>query len=179
MKGLFNFYLHSLMDSYAQERLSQLVIKLRGEKSQRRFAVILGVSYAAVRSWEQCESMPGISSLQKLADYTDQTIEELLDYLNGGKDKSNIEHFAKAKVAEEVLQQVLNLSALERNRLMKMMLDLDWSEQQINRFMRQMIGKKQLSQQNIEKLFLPQIANLPKKAISRFAKLLIEKLEQS
>jgi DNA-binding transcriptional regulator YiaG len=65
MNRINKIYFAVLVDITAEERLSSLVKKLRGDKSQRQFSKVLGVSYAAVRSWEECESMPGLNSLQK------------------------------------------------------------------------------------------------------------------
>ena len=79
----FNVYLQSLMDSLPEERLSKLIKRLRAGRSHREFARKLRVSYNAVRSWELCESMPGIESLEKIADYSGQSIEEILAYLKG------------------------------------------------------------------------------------------------
>ncbi|MDJ0578162.1 MAG: helix-turn-helix transcriptional regulator, partial [Xenococcaceae cyanobacterium MO_234.B1] len=73
MNRLENLYLCFLMDNLAQERLSRLIKKLRGDRSQRSFAKSLGVSYASIRTWEEGESMPGIASLQKIAEYSNQS----------------------------------------------------------------------------------------------------------
>jgi transcriptional regulator with XRE-family HTH domain len=70
MNKIEKVYFCLLVDISAEERLSSLIRKLRGDKSQRQFAKSLGVSYAAVRSWEESESMPGLTSLGKIADYS-------------------------------------------------------------------------------------------------------------
>jgi transcriptional regulator with XRE-family HTH domain len=118
MNKIEKIYFGLLVDISAEERLSSLVKKLRGEKSQRQFAKVLGVSYAAVRSWEESESMPGLNSLEKIAAYSNQTVEELLEYLkNEGKDQSKILSFPKAYLAEDLFPQVKQLPRNEKSKL--------------------------------------------------------------
>lgn len=108
----------------AEERLAVLIKKLRGDKSQRQFAKVLGVSYAAVRSWEESESMPGLKSLEKIADYSNQTLEELLEYLKDeGKDKSKILKFPETKFAEDLFPQVKNLTKKEQSKLAQFLIE--------------------------------------------------------
>ena len=153
MTILVNVYLQFLMDSFPQDRLSQLIIKLRGTRSQRNFAKTLNVSYATIRSWEEGESLPGLPSLQKLADYTDQTIEELLDYLKGGEDKSKVNNSFEPVVAEDLLPQIKSLSAKEKSRLTEFMLKTqNFPEEDIVKFSKLLIKKKPLSVKKIGQL---------------------------
>jgi transcriptional regulator with XRE-family HTH domain len=72
------------MNQGARQRLAKLVQKARGSKSQRAFARDMGLSFTAVRSWENCESVPSTDNLRKIADATGYgSVDELLDYLNG------------------------------------------------------------------------------------------------
>ncbi len=107
-----------LVDITAEERLSRLVKKLRGDKSQRQFSKILGVSYAAIRSWEEGESMPGLNSLEKIAQYSNQSLEQLLNYLkNTGEDKSQVSSLPSFSLAEELIPAVKKLSRSEKSKL--------------------------------------------------------------
>ena len=106
------------MDITAEERLAFLIKKLRGEKSQRQFAKILGVSYAAIRSWEESESMPGLTSLEKIAAYSNQSVQELLEYRKAeGKDKSKVAQLPSTCFAEDLFPQVKKLPKKEKSKL--------------------------------------------------------------
>ena len=106
------------MEYESQQRLSSLIKQLRGERSQRSFAKTLGVSYAAIRSWEEGESTPGLNSLEKIAQYTNQSLEQLLNYLkNTGEDKSQVSPFPSFFLAEELIPEVKKLSRAEKSKL--------------------------------------------------------------
>lgn len=124
MNRLENLYLCFLMDNLAQERLSRLIKKLRGDRSQRSFAKSLGVSYASIRTWEEGESMPGIASLQKIAEYSNQSIEELLQYLSGEEeDKSSKLPFPAVKSADDIIPHLENLSKQEIAKLAQFLIE--------------------------------------------------------
>lgn len=124
MNKIEKVYFCLLVDITAEERLSSLIRKLRGDKSQRQFAKSLGVSYAAVRSWEESESMPGLVNLGKIADYSNQTLEEVLQYLKDeGDDQSKIVPFPKAYLAEDLFSQVKNLPRKEQSRLAQFLIE--------------------------------------------------------
>jgi len=65
------------------ERLTALVLDLRGNLSQRQFAKKLGVSFSAVQSWESGMSWPGTQNLRSLARLKGWSFEELQFYLEG------------------------------------------------------------------------------------------------
>ncbi len=118
MNEIEQLYFSLLVDITAQERLSSLIKKLRGDRSQRQFAKLLGVSYAAIRSWEECESMPGVSSLSKIASYSHQSVEELLNYLKeGGQDKSQLPSPPPVFLAEDLIPQIKQLPKVEKIKL--------------------------------------------------------------
>lgn len=124
MNKIASLYFCVLVNISAEERLAVLIKRLRGDKSQRQFAKVLGVSYAAVRSWEESESMPGLKSLEKIADYSNQTLEELLEYLKDeGKDKSKILKFPQTKFAEDLFPQVKNLTKKEQSKLAQFLIE--------------------------------------------------------
>lgn len=117
-------YLRFLMDSLAQERLSNLIKELRGERSQRNFAKSLGVSYASVRTWEEGESMPSVKNLKKIAKYSNQSVEELLNHLSGeGENKSSINKVPSLKIAEEVIPYIKDLPKKESAKLAKFLIE--------------------------------------------------------
>ena len=100
------------MNAEVRQRLSQAVRVIRGTRSQRRFAKDLGVSYATVRSWEACESLPGLESLEAIAGARSETLEEFLAYLRGEPVEK-----PKPQVAEDLMPMVEQLSRGEVARL--------------------------------------------------------------
>lgn len=70
-----------LVETTPKQRLADLVRELRGKKSQRSFAKLLGVSYYAVQSWEKQAVWPDDDNLQKLADLKGWKLWQLQAYL--------------------------------------------------------------------------------------------------
>jgi transcriptional regulator with XRE-family HTH domain len=70
-----------LVETTPKQRLADFVKEIRGKKSQRSFAKLLGVSYYAVQSWEKQAVWPDDDNLQKLADLKGWTLWQLQVYL--------------------------------------------------------------------------------------------------
>jgi transcriptional regulator with XRE-family HTH domain len=104
------------MDLAARQRLSALIKHARGEESQREFALRIGLSYAAVRAWEMCESAPKIDSLQALALGIGMPPENLLLAILG----KPVE-IQSPVVAEDVFGVVALLPPREKARLIEML----------------------------------------------------------
>ena len=102
------------MDAKAREHLSLAVKKARGSRSQRKFAKDIGVSFAAVRSWEECESFHSQENLSLIASVLGLPLDEFLLYLNG-------EPYPKPRYekAEDLLPIVSELSDSEAARLVE------------------------------------------------------------
>ena len=102
------------MDVKTREHLSFAVKKARGSRSQRKFAKDIGVSFAAVRSWEECESFPSQENLSLIASVLGLPLDEFLLYLNG-------EPYPKPRYekAEDLLPIVSELSDSEAARLIE------------------------------------------------------------
>jgi transcriptional regulator with XRE-family HTH domain len=64
-----------------RERLSRLILEMRGDQSLRQFARCLKCSQVAVTSWEHGDSFPDLPSLEKIANFKGWTLYELLAYL--------------------------------------------------------------------------------------------------
>lgn len=124
MNWFEDLYFGWLMDEDKRIRLSEVVKKARGERTQRQFAKYLGVSFAAVRSWEEQESYPGLPNLEKIANASGMTTDDLLAYLRG--EISHTSALPKAKVAEDLLPYVDKLSAPERKKLIRLLIDIDY-----------------------------------------------------
>lgn len=71
-----------LLETTPKEKLASLVRELRGSKSQRSFAKLLGVSYYAVQTWEKQAVWPDDDNLEKLANLKGWTKDQLQLYLH-------------------------------------------------------------------------------------------------
>lgn len=111
------------MDVEARRLLSEAIKQARGSRSQRKFAKDLGVSYATVRSWEECESFPSQKSLELIASALGYSLEEFLQYLRRQQSHSQ----PRYQVAEDLLPMVNQLSDVEAARLVQMIVER-WRE---------------------------------------------------
>lgn len=87
-------FLTCQMDYQERKKLGQLIKELRIESklSQRSFASkYLDCSYAALRSWEEGESVPGIENLERIAKLKGWSIAQILDYVRGQESKPTLE----------------------------------------------------------------------------------------
>ncbi|BBD69557.1 helix-turn-helix domain-containing protein [Nostoc commune NIES-4072] len=108
-----------LMDDQARKRLAEIVIKIRGERSQSQFAMDLGVSLGAVQNWMKGQGMPSAKNLEKIATAAGMNLEELFSQINGDDPKE----IYSPKVAEEVMQVARKLDIEQRKRLIKLLID--------------------------------------------------------
>jgi len=91
--GLFTF-LTCQMNYQERKKLGSLIRGLRTESglSQRAFASqYLDCSYAALRSWEEGESVPGIENLERIAKLKGWSIAQILDYVRGNESKPTLD----------------------------------------------------------------------------------------
>lgn len=110
-------------DMATRIRLSVVVKLARGNRSQRKFAKDLGISYAAIRSWEECENLAGLESMKVIATASGMTLEELLAYLKGEIEVNQV--IPKAKIAEDLFPFVNVLPREERKRLIQFLVAID------------------------------------------------------
>jgi transcriptional regulator with XRE-family HTH domain len=107
------------MDSHARNKLAEAIKKARGDRSQRKFAKDLGVSYVTIQLWERGEVIPDLANLEAIATSRGQTLEQLLAEIRG--QATEVTH--KPKVAEDVIPTARQLSKKECVRLIKLLLD--------------------------------------------------------
>jgi transcriptional regulator with XRE-family HTH domain len=107
------------MDSDARTKLAEAIKKARGDRSQRKFAKDLGVSYVTIQLWERGEVIPDLANLEAIATSRGQTLEQLLAEVRG--QATEVTH--KPKVAEDVVPTARQLSKKECVRLIKLLLD--------------------------------------------------------
>lgn len=110
---------HVLMDEVeAKKRLARILAKVQGDRSQRQFAIDLGVGLATVQNWLSGQTFPSGKNLEKIAVAAGVNIEELFNQIKGN------EAIYTPKVAEDVFQLALQLDDNERRRLIKLLVDV-------------------------------------------------------
>lgn len=113
---IFDPFLTCQMNYQERKKLGQLIQELRIESglSQRAFASQnLDCSYAALRSWEEGESVPGIENLERIAKLKGWSIPQILDYVRGNESKPTL---------EVLLEQATHLTDEERLQLAQSLL---------------------------------------------------------
>lgn len=106
------------MDFETRQRLAESVRRARGEQSQRQFAKSLGVSFPAVRSWEEGESIPGLENMEAIAAALGMPLELFLAEVRGvdvAKSEPN---------AEAALRFISSLPKAELIKLMHRLIEL-------------------------------------------------------
>ncbi|MFM7885848.1 MAG: hypothetical protein ACKPCM_03970 [Pseudanabaena sp.] len=99
-------------------RLSEILKQLQGDHTARKFAKDLGVSHVTLMSWLNCEGFPNRESLEKIATFRGQTLDDLLVDLRGDRVAD-----ISPKRAEDLLPLANNLSDAEKFRLATLLLD--------------------------------------------------------
>lgn len=98
-----------LVHATSKQRLANLVRELRGERSQRSFAKLLGVSNQAIQYWEKERTWPDDDNLQRLADLKGWTLLQLQAYLEG---KPQADEGLNRTEVGKTLEQALSVQQL-------------------------------------------------------------------
>jgi transcriptional regulator with XRE-family HTH domain len=100
------------MNLTSRQKLSKLLLDLRGTKSRRAFARQIGVTATAVIAWENTDSEPDMEHLTTIAKLAGYTLDEFRSYLGDSEQKkSNKIPFAR------ILTETSNLSIREASEL--------------------------------------------------------------
>lgn len=83
------------MEEYEIKKFAEVVRTLRGERSCRTFAQLVGVSYPIISRWEKGDTEPSYESLEKVARLRGQTLKEFMDDLKQKPSTENQEPFDK------------------------------------------------------------------------------------
>ncbi|NMG23054.1 helix-turn-helix transcriptional regulator [Brasilonema bromeliae] len=89
----------------SRQRLAELLKELRGERSQRSFAKLLGVSNQAVQYWEKERTWPDDNNLERIAELKGWTLLQLQVYLEGEQERSSVADEDVNRVNDSELQQ--------------------------------------------------------------------------
>ncbi|MBD2499839.1 helix-turn-helix transcriptional regulator [Anabaena azotica FACHB-119] len=84
------------MDQESRQRFAEIVKNLRGERDLRQFARTLGVSHPTVIAWENCQSEPKRQNLERIAELRGESLEVLLEYIDGKQQVSGQDRLLSA-----------------------------------------------------------------------------------
>lgn len=79
------------VDSEARQRFAQVVMELRGNRSYRSFAKILGVSHPTIKAWENLEVVPDVQSFERIAALRGETLSEFREFLAGTRQPTSLQ----------------------------------------------------------------------------------------
>ena len=85
----------AFMEEHEIKKFAEIVRTLRGERSCRTFAQIVGVSYPIISRWEKGDTEPSYESLEKVAALRGQTLKEFINELKQEPSTENQEPFEK------------------------------------------------------------------------------------
>lgn len=69
------------MDEGVLKKLAVAVQEARGDRSQREFSKLLGVSQSTVQQWENGKNVPSLENLEKIARMKGMLVEDFVAYL--------------------------------------------------------------------------------------------------
>ena len=98
-------------------QLSNLLLKIKGNKSELQFCKELGVTQYTLNRWINRVHFPNIASLRKIANYMGITLDELYKYLDQ-------EEKVSRNTALSVYPYIKDLPKEELVKLLKLMVDL-------------------------------------------------------
>lgn len=142
------------MDMSARKRLADFLITLRGDRSQRSLARSLNVSFASIRSWEECQSVPNLNNMRKIANYSNQSFEDLMLYLEGtGDNQANRQQLINFQTADDLLPFIKQLPKRELILLTDKLLKLSsWNDRDVYTLVFDLTKSHHFSVPEIQKL---------------------------
>jgi transcriptional regulator with XRE-family HTH domain len=90
------------VDDAVLRRYAEAVKAARGQRSQREFAELLGVSQSTVHNWENAKNAPDLDGLEKIARIRGQLPEELLTEIYGRKSEASLQERVEAMTDKEL-----------------------------------------------------------------------------
>ncbi len=117
-KGIFRF---PMVSSLSRKQLSRLLRQKRGLRSQRAFAVELGISYTCLQKWENMASFPNTGNLLRLCRvFGFEDLESFIAYLN----QTDVTHREEEQLVTEILGKLRHLPAATAVRVLETALGL-------------------------------------------------------
>ncbi|MBO1051570.1 MAG: hypothetical protein HCA25_19555 [Dolichospermum sp. DET50] len=96
------------MDLEAKKRFAEIIVNLRAGRDLRSFARELGVQHSTIIDWESCNTIPKRPNLEKIAKLRGETVNELMDYLEGRQTLSHYERLS-AMISGASKEQLVSL----------------------------------------------------------------------
>lgn len=88
------------MEAQVREKFAEVIKEMRGIRSYRAFAKLLGVSHPTIKAWENLEGIPDQESLERVATLRGESLTEFREFLGG---------FRKPSALQKLVQQVRSI----------------------------------------------------------------------
>lgn len=104
------------MDESVLQGYAEVVKAVRGKRSQREFAELLGVSQSTIHNWENAKNSPDLDGLERIARIRGQLPEELLTELYKRPSEVGLEKRIEAMSIRELAWVMMRIAQkLERS----------------------------------------------------------------
>jgi transcriptional regulator with XRE-family HTH domain len=102
------------MESQVRKNFAEVIKEMRGVRSYRAFAKVLGVSHPTIKAWENLEGTPDQESLERVAALRGESLSDFKDFLGGLK---------KPTPFQKLVQQVRSIPDAELAVLLRAIAD--------------------------------------------------------
>ncbi|MDQ2096800.1 MAG: helix-turn-helix transcriptional regulator [Tychonema bourrellyi B0820] len=89
-----------VMESQFRKNFAEVIKEMRGVRSYRAFAKLLGVSHPTIKAWENLEGTPDQESLERVAALRGESLLDFKEFLGG---------FKKPTSFQKLVQQVRSI----------------------------------------------------------------------
>jgi transcriptional regulator with XRE-family HTH domain len=101
------------VDLESLRRFARVVSDLRGDRSQKTLAELLGVAQSSIAGWENARNTPSLDNLERIAQMREMSPEELLALLYGRELPSSL----------PIDQQIARMRKADLIKLLKLIAD--------------------------------------------------------
>jgi transcriptional regulator with XRE-family HTH domain len=88
------------MESQVRKNFAEVIKEMRGVRSYRAFAKVLGVSHPTIKAWENLEGVPDQENLERVATIRGESLSDFKEFLGG---------FKKPTSFQKLVQQVRSI----------------------------------------------------------------------
>lgn len=79
------------MESQFRKNFAEVIKEMRGARSYRAFAKLLGVSHPTIKAWENFEGTPDQESLERVAALRGESLSDFKEFLGGLKEPTSFQ----------------------------------------------------------------------------------------
>jgi len=83
------------METRAREKFGEVIKEMRGVRSYRTFAKMLGVSHPTIKAWENLEGVPDQENLERVAIIRGESLPEFKEFLGGSRESSTLQRLVQ------------------------------------------------------------------------------------